>query len=255
MALGRTLPHHWTPEQVDVAEALAAQASVALERARLYVEAREAYKGLKDAQTRIIQAEKLAMVGTFASGLAHEVRNPLNSMALQLSLLERRIAPLEAKVADAMRDLTGIIREEIKRLDSLVGDFLLFSRTNRVQFRPTSLDALLDEVVRLLRPEARASNITLRRQRLGSDLPDVPMDAEKMKQVAINLIRNAIEAMPEFQLFVTTKPSGTGLGLSIAQQIILEHAGEISASSDPGKGATFTISLPLTARPLEGDRA
>jgi len=286
MAMGRTLPHRWTPEQVDVAEALAAQASVALERTRLYVEAREAYKRLKDAQTRIIQAEKLAMVGTFASGLAHEVRNPLNSMALQLSILERRIAPLEAKVADGMRELTGIIREEIKRLDSLVGDFLLFSRTNRVQFRPTSLDALLDEVVRLLRPEARTSNVTLRRQRVGSDLPDIPMDAEKMKQVAINLIRNAIEAMPNggtvvvesglvegqaravirdtgpglpegmdvFQLFVTTKPSGTGLGLSIAQQIILEHAGEIAASSAPSKGATFTISLPLTGPP-EGDRA
>jgi len=282
MALGRTQPHPWSAEQIEVAEALAAQASVALDNARLYEEAREAYRGLKDAQTRIIQTEKLAVVGTLASGLAHEVRNPLNSIALQLSLLERRIAALDASVSDEMRDLTGIIREEIKRLDSLVGDFLLFSRTNRVQFRSTSLDALLDEVVRLLRPEARTANVTIRRQRRGGDLPELRMDAEKMKQVVINLVRNAIEAMPDggvvtaengavdgqarvvirdtgpglpegidvFQLFVTTKAKGTGLGLSIAQQIVLEHGGEITAASVPGEGASFTITLPFF--PAEG---
>jgi signal transduction histidine kinase len=282
MALGRTRAHQWSPEQVDVAEALAAQASVALDNARLYEESRAAYSGLKDAQARIIQTEKLAVVGTLASGLAHEVRNPLNSMALQLSVLERRIAALDGGVSGQMRELTGVIREEILRLDSLVGDFLLFSRTNRVQFRATSLDALLDDVVRLLRPEARGANVTLRRQRIGNELPDVRVDGEKMKQVMINLIRNGIEAiadggvvtvesglvagqarivvrdtgpgLPEgidvFQLFVTTKPRGTGLGLSIVQQIVLEHGGEVIAADFPGEGAMFTVTLPLA--PAEG---
>jgi signal transduction histidine kinase len=282
MALGRTRAHQWSPEQIDVAEALAAQASVALDNARLYEESRAAYSGLKEAQARIIQTEKLAVVGTLASGLAHEVRNPLNSMALQLSLLERRIAALDSGVSGQMRELTVVIREEILRLDSLVGDFLLFSRTNRVQFRATSLDALLDDVVRLLRPEARGASVTLRRQRIGSELPDIRVDGEKMKQVMINLIRNGIEAitdggvvtvesglvagqarivvrdtgsgLPEgidvFQLFVTTKPRGTGLGLSIVQQIVLEHGGEVIAASAPGEGATFTVTLPLA--PAEG---
>jgi signal transduction histidine kinase len=163
-----------------------------------------------------------------------------------------------------------------------VGDFLLFSRTNRIQFRSTGLDPLLDEVVRLLRPEARTVNVTIRRQRIGGELPELRMDAEKMKQVVINLLRNAIEAMPDggvvtaesglvdgharvairdtgpglpegidvFQLFVTTKPRGTGLGLSIAQQIVLEHGGEITAESVAGQGATFTFTLPLA--PAEG---
>jgi signal transduction histidine kinase len=270
-------PHRWSEDSIEVAEALAAQASVALENARLFEEAHRAYQELKAAQERIIRSEKMAVLGTFASGLAHEVRNPLNSIALQLSILERRIGRCEAALAGEMAHLTGVIRQEVKRLDGLVGDFLLFSRTDRIQYHSANLDELIDEIVHLLRPEARAAGVTIRRQRSGEAIPPALMDGEKVKQVVMNLVRNAVEAMPEggvvtvesglvqgrarlvvrdtgpglpdgidvFQLFVTTKPKGTGLGLSIVQQIVLQHGGDITAASEPGKGACFTVTLPV----------
>jgi signal transduction histidine kinase/AraC-like DNA-binding protein len=276
LVLTCSIPRRWSAEQVEMAEALGAQASVTIENARLYDEAKQSYRELKEAQARIIQSEKMAVVGTFASGLAHEVRNPLNSINLQLSILERRLGRMEPAATAGLRELTGVIREEINRLDGLVGDFLQFSRTNRVQHEPRDLDAVIDEVVRLLRPQARASQVALRRQRVGDSLPQLRIDVERMKQVVLNLLQNAIEAMPQggvvtiesglvegrarfvvrdqgpglppdldvFQLFVTTKAKGTGLGLSIAQQVVLEHGGEIAAADQPGGGAAFVVSLP-----------
>jgi signal transduction histidine kinase len=274
-----TAARRWTRDQMEVGEALAAQASIALDNAWLYDEARRAYQELKDAQQRILRTEKMAVLGTFASGLAHEVRNPLNSIGLQLSILERRIGRVEAGLGREMTDLVGIIHEEVQRLDHLVGDFLLFSRTDRLQYRPADLAALADEVVQLLEPEARDLGVTMLRGAIGDPVPQLQMDAEKMKQVVINLVRNAFEAMPDggevfvdsgvvngqarlvvrdtgpglpegldvFQLFVTTKPKGTGLGLSIVQQIVLQHGGEIVVQSDAGKGAAFTVCLPVPA--------
>jgi signal transduction histidine kinase len=219
----------------------------------------------------------MAVLGTFASGLAHEVRNPLNSIALQLSILDRRIGRCEPALGKEMAALSAVIRDEVKRLDGLVGDFLLFSRADRVQYHAADVELLVDEVIHFLRPEARAAGVTIRRQSCGDPIPPARMDGEKMKQVVMNLVRNAVEAMADggvvtvesgmvdgrarlvvrdtgpglpagvdvFQLFVTTKPKGTGLGLSIVQQIVLQHGGDIVAASEPGQGACFTVTLPV----------
>ena len=169
-----------------------------------------------------------------------------------------------------------VIRQEIRRLEILVDDFLLFSRTDRVQYRPASLEEIVGEVLNLMALEAEAAAVEVRHVKDGP-LPWMRMDVEKMKQVVINLVRNAVEAMPSggkveirtgmvdgraqlvvsdngpglpsdvdvFQVFVTTKPKGTGLGLSIVQQIVLQHGGEIGAGRAPGGGARFTIALPV----------
>jgi signal transduction histidine kinase len=260
---------------------------VAAENARLYEDARRAYDDLKEAQARLVQTEKMALLGTFASGLAHEIRNPLNSMGLQLSVLERRLLRAGELGKDDARRLTAVIREEIQRLDALVGDFLLFSRLTRMSRRPASLEALVVEVLELMGPEANAAGVRLSHVPLDGALPTLPLDVEKMKQVLINLVRNAIEAVSEggsvtvetgrsgararlavrddgpglpagldvFQLFVTTKAQGTGLGLSIAQQIVLQHGGEIQAGrGDAGTGTVFEVLLPFSAPPDEESR-
>ncbi|HEY7410443.1 MAG TPA: GAF domain-containing protein [Vicinamibacteria bacterium] len=288
LAVTRRGPSRWTEEHLEVGEAFAAQASLKIDNARLYEEARRAYRELKDAQDQVIQQEKMAALGTFASGLAHEVRNPLNSIGLSLSILERRIGRLEeADKALEMGEQVSIIRDEVHRLDGLVGDFLLFSRSARLRHQPGDLEAVVDEVVRLLAPEAEASGVTIARRRVGDPVTCLCMDAEKMKQVVINVVRNAIEAMPEggevvvesgtaddqarlvvrdtgpglpagldlFQLFVTTKPMGTGLGLSIVQEIVRQHGGDVTAENEQPRGARFTVTLPLrTAQCQEGAR-
>ena len=287
LVLTRRAPSRWTDEQVDVAEAFAAQAALKLDNARLYEDARRAYEELSDAQDRVIQQEKMAVLGTFASGLAHEVRNPLNSIGLQLSVLERRIARLEPPLAREMDDLALIIRDEVRRLDRLVGDFLLFSRSGRLLEQSGDLDAVAADVVTLLTPEADAVQVRLEWRRVGEPARRLRLDAEKMKQVLINLVRNGIEAQPSggqvvvesgltdgkarlvvhdggpglpdgidvFQLFVTTKAKGTGLGLSIVQQIVRHHGGEIRTGRGPHGGASFTIDLPAApASEKEGVR-
>ncbi len=270
--------------QLRFFETLGHQIGLAVERARRgeaerqrHEEARSAYRELKAAQERIIESEKMALLGTFAAGLAHEIRNPLNSIALQLSVLERRNARLEAD--KRISELTGMIREEVSRLDALAGDFLQFSRVDRVQQGLADLDGVVQDVLRLLDPESAACGVRLVHEPCPG-LPPLPMDPEKIKQVLINLVRNAIEAMPGggqvtlklerredagvlsvkdsgpglpdgidiFQVFVTTKPRGTGLGLSIARQIVVQHGGRISARNAPGGGSVFEITLPLAPR-------
>jgi signal transduction histidine kinase len=284
LVLTRRETSHWTDEQVDVAEAFAAQAALKLDNARLYEDARRAYEELSEAQDRVIQQEKMALLGTFASGLAHEVRNPLNSIGLQLTVLERRHSRLPAGQAREMDELTLVIREEVRRLDRLVGDFLLFARSGRLLEASGDLDAVAADVVTLLAPEADGAGVSLAWRRTGEPARRLRMDAEKMKQVVINLVRNAIEAQPDggevvvetglvdgqarlvvhdggpglpegvdvFQLFVTTKAKGTGLGLSIVQQIVRHHGGAIRTGRGPLGGASFEIDLPAPAIDQEG---
>jgi signal transduction histidine kinase len=224
---------------------------------------------------RTMRAERLAAVGTMAAGLAHEVRNPLNSAALQLSVLERRLE--KSGAGESTLPIAGIIRGEIERLDRLVREFLTFAQPRPLAPAPVAVGALLDGVAALIRPEAEAAGITVvvEPAAAGARL-FVAGEAERLRQVLLNLTRNAIEAMhgahgrlalaarsrgqtveidvsdtgpgfsndlPVFDAFFTTKPHGTGLGLARVHRIVTDHGGTIRVRSTSGD-TCFTVTLP-----------
>ena len=228
---------------------------------------------------RLLRAERLAAVGTLAAGLAHEVRNPLNSASLQLTVLERRLARGES--AATTTPIVGIIGGEIERLEHLVRDFLAFAKPTPLQVRPVDIGQLIEAVAELIRLEAQASRVTVATEAAPS-LPPVAGDPERLRQVLLNLTRNAIEAMhgrggrltlrakatkdggvdveveddgpgfadnlPVFDAFFTTKDQGTGLGLSLVHRIVADHGGTVRVTSRPGR-TRFVVSLPVSVRP------
>lgn len=232
----------------------------------------------REMQLRAIRAERLAAVGTLAAGLAHEVRNPLNSATLQLQLLERRLERGKIDQESLSGTLT-IVKSEIERLDAMVSDFLAFAKPRPITTEPSDLNELVRGVVQLVNLEAKDAGVGLNTE-LDPSLGSVPVDAQSIKQVVLNLVRNAIEASgsggnitlttrpsneracvvlevlddgpgfsddaPVFDAFYTTKDRGTGLGLAIVHRIVSEHGGSIAVSSRPGH-TCFTIELPQPA--------
>jgi len=230
---------------------------------------------------RTLRAERLAAVGTLAAGLAHEVRNPLNSATLQLQVLARRIERGSTSREDLL-PIIEIVGVEIQRLDHLVSDFLSFAQPRPLRLAAVRIDELATAAATLARPEAELAGIEVIVE-LGAGDATVEVDAERMRQVLINLVRNAIEAMheqggtltlrtrpanvtgnarievedtgpgfsediPIFDAFFTTKEGGTGLGLAIAFRIVADHGGALHAQSKPGR-TRFVIELP--ARPKQ----
>jgi signal transduction histidine kinase len=268
----------WGQEEVDLADALAGQVALGIENARLYEQAQQALLKLQEAQYGMMRSERLAAAGTLASTLAHEVRNPLNAINLQLVLLARRLGRVDEPLREELTGLVDSSRHEITRLDQLVEEFLQLSSVDRVRLESAYPEEVAREVLTLMAPVARERSISVR-DGLSGTLPAVPLDREKMRQVLMNLVRNAIEAMPEggtltvlsdavegapvirvadtgvgidagldvFDFFTTTKRGGTGLGLPIARRIVEAHGGNLTYESQKGKGTVFSISFkPVT---------
>jgi signal transduction histidine kinase len=223
---------------------------------------------------RTLRAERLAAVGTLAAGLAHEIRNPLNSAALQLQVLRRRVAKGES-TPEALDGVVTIVEDEIRRLERLVNDFLSFARPRPLELQATALEELCRGVLALVAPEGEEAQVEFSLQ-VAPGLPPVNVDPERLRQVLHNLVRNAVEAMPSggkvsirvrhsgdhieldvedtgegfgentpvFDAFFTTKAKGTGLGLSIVHRIVTDHGGTLRVRSRPGE-TCFTVSLPV----------
>ncbi|MGC4121672.1 MAG: GAF domain-containing protein [Myxococcales bacterium] len=268
----------WTDAQVERARAVAGQMAVAVANARLYEDLKASYEKLAKAQAELVKRERLAALGELSAVVAHEVRNPLGVIFNSLRSLGRVLKPQgDAKM------LLDIVGEEADRLNRIVGDLLDFARPTEPALAPEPLGAVLESVVEASRGLAAASSVQVSLTTLAP-LPKAPVDARMVRQAVLNLVINAVQAMPRggavsigahallgcdgqvrahievedngpgvppelaeriFEPFFTTKAAGTGLGLAVVRRIAEAHCGEVRLESKPGKGAKFTLVLPL----------
>jgi signal transduction histidine kinase len=251
------------------------------ENARLYEDLRQSYADLAHAQEQLIHQERLAALGQLAAVIAHEVRNPLGVIFNSLGALRRLVHPQgDAKM------LLDIVGEEADRLNRIVGDLLDFARPATPRLRAEPLDRVLDDAAQAAIAEA-GGRVELVRD-VPPDLPPVPMDARLVRQAALNVMSNAVQAMgaggtltvraraedgavrveiadtgsgiPEevrhriFEPFFTTRATGTGLGLAVVKRILDDHRGTIEVESVEGAGTRFTVRLPLAGDEVENGR-
>ena len=234
--------------------------------------------GIIEIERRLEKAERLSALGHLAAGVAHEIRNPLNAISMASQRLKREYVPADDEKSREFHTLAGVIRDEIRRLNGIIEEFLTFSKSRRLELHEYPVTDVLQKIVNLMREEAASKGITMETR--FSDSPAIiPMDVDKLQQAFLNFIKNAMESIsgegsiviavepsgkgrisvkisdtgcgmtseeverifnPEY----TTKEKGLGLGLPLAHEIVRGHGGEIRVFSGPGSETTFEIILP-----------
>ncbi len=237
-----------------------------------------AKRQLEESFEQVKRADRLSAIGQLAASLAHEIRNPLGSIEGAANIIR------SPATTEEIRDGSlNIIQKECQRLNRLLTNLLDFARPRQPEFRAFDLPRLIDSTFTLVRPNAQHQQVTLKKTILNEPIL-LESDPEQLKQVLLNLIINAMQAMPGggqievevdrheggvvisvkdqgpgisrehleriFDPFFTTKESGTGLGLSVAHQVITRLGGILSAERNPDCGMTFSITLPPHARSL-----
>ena len=233
---------------------------------------------LREIQQALLQSEKLAAMGRLTSQIAHELNNPIYGIMNTLELLKTEIPP-ESK----RRRILELSLSEIQRLSEMLRNMLSFSKPEEEKRRPVKIDELIEGILLVMEKQMKESNIQVEAS-FDSDIPEVMASTNQMRQVMLNILKNAKEAMPKggtltvrtaregnkvlittqdtgigipeeirdkiFEAFFTTKQKvkGVGLGLSVCYGIIKDHGGEIKVESEEGKGTTFTISLPIESQ-------
>ncbi len=233
---------------------------------------REQTEVLFQTEEHLRRADRLSALGELSAGMAHEIRNPLGSIRGAAEILKDDYGPGTPKA-----EFVQILLKETERLNTIVQEFLNFARPRQPEFHEADVNEVLDSVLTLTAQPARTAGITVER-RLDPLLGKRNVDAGLLKQAFLNLVLNAIQAMPQggtlvvatalrdgalevrvadsgagiapehrrklFSPFFTTKRDGTGLGLAITYRIIENHRGTIDVESEPGKGTTFTVRIP-----------
>ena len=232
-------------------------------------------------EARLRRAESLASLTTLAAGVAHEIKNPLGSIGIHLQLANKALSGESRVEPESIRQYLGVIGEEVERLNRTVVNFLFAVRPMDVNPVDASLNDVIEDLAEFVRPELEQSGISLELD-LAEDLPRLDLDEKYLKQALLNLVKNAIAAMPDggtlrfvsllrddmvvlricdtgvgmseevmnkiFEPYFTTRDNGSGIGLTLVYKIVREHYGDITVSSEEGHGTTFTISLPVPQR-------
>ena len=231
-----------------------------------------------------LESERIAALQLLAAGVAHEIGNPLNSLTIHLQLLERRLRKLPEGQQDTLLHPLEVAQEEIKRLDTIVTQFLRAIRPAPLLRAPHDLNSLVRDAAEFLGPELKSRNILLELD-LSPGLPVLEVDQDQLKQAFYNIVKNSSEAMKQggllkirtgsdskwvninfadtgggmtqeamariFEPYFTTKQSGSGLGLMITQRIVRAHGGEVVIESDPGNGLKIPIRPPRHDRQVQ----
>lgn len=277
-------PRKFSPEEVQIAELFAERAATAIDNYRLYqqqlkfnetleAEVARRTQELREAQAKLLEQARLAAIGEFAATIVHEIRNPLTTVTMGLRYFKR------VDLSEAGQERLELALGEAERLQRLLSEILLYAKPQTLQLSQLNLNQMITQMLDSLQnlPEAQGRTIEF------APAPTVPLvmgDQDKLKQVFINLIRNACEAvapgeticwqvdtdidsgtvwtqvhnggqpippdiLPQLtQPFVSTKSSGTGLGLAIVKRIVEAHKGELSIQSSAEEGTTVTVRLP-----------
>jgi PAS domain S-box-containing protein len=232
-------------------------------------------ESVKTVQSLVSYSAKLAALGRLTSGVAHEVKNPLNAMMIHVELLKERLEDSGADVKQSLEVIGG----EIRRLDRVVQGFLKFMRPQELMLKPVDLNAMLQSVCALLEAESQSHGVRFVLE-LDPDLTTVSADEELLRQAFINIVQNAVQAMPTggavrirtrpealewarvtvtdqgvgiapedldkiFKLYYTSKVGGSGIGLSVVYRIVQLHDGTIEAKSEKGRGTAMIVRLPV----------
>ncbi len=285
---------HYAEEDLRVLRSIGEQAALAVRNAQLYAELQGYAHGLEQmvevrttalqhAQEQLTRAEKLAGIGTLAAGIAHEVNNPLLPVLMCLELILENVD--EGEPID--REMIEVAVREVRRIQTIVAGLLEFARPDQKGMTLVSINEVLDEVMALSRKQLEHTEIRINTEL--AVLPNVEANGDQLKQVILNLVLNAMEAMPNggnltlrsfeegafvalsvqdtgigiaqehlvsiFDPFFTTKAEGTGLGLAISHTIIEGHGGKIDVSSAESQGTRFTIRLPKAVETPQAVRA
>jgi len=261
-------PYRFSNQDIAILSALANLAAIAIENARLH-------RRVVDVEEQLRRNERLSTLGLLAAEVAHEIRNPLTVMKMLFHSLDLRFDAADPRARDA-----EVVAEKMDHLNRIVDRLLSFARSSEPSFEPLNVNALLEDALLLTRHKLTQHKIALRTE-FATNLPRVRADRAQIEQACLNLILNAVDAMPDggtltvrtsllpssfllltfadtgvgmteeqrarlFEPFLTTKAGGTGLGLAIVHRIITEvHRGQLEVESAAGCGTTFHIHLPL----------